>query len=103
MNAMKLVLLLPNAPAPPPPSVPISGDDSAIAWYMMLGVWSLGNYAFCKVKLCIQKHNTRVCDYVHKQQPKFRLPDILYQAESNGRTYLFLSRVPGRTLALDEE
>jgi hypothetical protein len=94
-----------NAPTPPPPSVPIPTNDPTIRLVYDAGessaVWSLGNCAFCKVKLCIENTTleSTTLAYVRKQQPKFKLPDTLYQAESNGRSYLFLSRVPGRTLA----
>ncbi|KAL3489540.1 hypothetical protein BJX62DRAFT_208946 [Aspergillus germanicus] len=94
-----------HTPTPPPPSVPLSTNDPTIRLVYDAGessaVWSLGKCAFCKVKLCIEnttpEHATLA--YVREQQPRFELPDTLYQAELDGRSYLFLSRLPGRTLA----
>lgn len=36
-------------------------------------------------------------EFVQKQQPGFKTPNILHQAEHNGRSYIFLTRVLGRT------
>jgi aminoglycoside phosphotransferase len=93
------------APTPPPPSKPIPPNDPIIRLVYDAGessaVWSLGKCAFCKVKLYAKNTTPEASTlaYVREQQLEFKLPDTLYQAESNGRSYLFLSRVPGRTLA----
>ncbi|KAJ5142499.1 uncharacterized protein N7515_001286 [Penicillium bovifimosum] len=94
---------LTNASVPPPPTVPLSedlpfrliydvGDSSA--------VWSVGNSAFCKVKLRVLGTTSEAATlaFVHGERPGFEIPKVLHQAEHNGRSYLFLSRVRGRTL-----
>ncbi|KAL4916734.1 hypothetical protein BDW62DRAFT_202395 [Aspergillus aurantiobrunneus] len=63
-------------------------------------VWSLGNSAFLKV-LLTEKNTTSeavTLAYVHDKKPDFKLPTVLYNKETDDRSYLFLSRVPGRTL-----
>jgi hypothetical protein len=97
---------LTDAPDPLPPTVPLddprfklvydAGDSSA--------VWSVGNSAFCKVKLCRQGVTSEaatlkfVQKLVYEQQPDFKIPKVLHQTEHNDRSYLFLTRVQGRTL-----
>ncbi|KAJ5319017.1 uncharacterized protein N7506_011721 [Penicillium brevicompactum] len=68
------------------------GDSSA--------VWSIGNSAFCKVKLCEPGITPEAATlaFVHSQRPHFDIPKVLYETEHNDRSYLFLSRVQGRTL-----
>lgn len=82
-----------------------AGDGSA--------VWSVGNSAFCKVKLsepgitpeaAIAFVDRLVCE----KKPGFEVPKLLYQTEYKDRYCLFLSRVQGRTLgdawpSLDEK
>ncbi|CAG8948057.1 unnamed protein product [Penicillium salamii] len=94
---------LTNASIPPPPTVPLSenvpfrliyniGDSSA--------VWSVGNSAFCKVKLRVLGATSEAATlaFIHGEQPDFEIPKVLHHAEHNARSYLFLSRVRGRTL-----
>ncbi|KAJ5165142.1 uncharacterized protein N7500_006972 [Penicillium coprophilum] len=96
---------LSDAPNPSPPFVPLPADHPTIVLVYDAGdssaVWSLGNSAFCKVKLRV-KDTTReatTLEFVQKQKPTFEIPRILHTAEYNDRSYLFLSRVPGRTLS----
>lgn len=68
------------------------GDQSA--------VWSIGNSALCKVRY-IEKGVTPesvTLDFVRDQQPSFEVPKVLHHAFGHDRSYLFLQRVPGRTL-----
>ncbi|KAJ5948289.1 hypothetical protein N7466_001304 [Penicillium verhagenii] len=95
---------LSNAPIPPPPSVPLPTDDPKIKLVYDAGdssaVWSIGYHAFCKVKIRIPGTTAEATtlDFVHKQKPDFLLPTTLHETECRDRYYLFLSRVPGRTL-----
>ncbi|KAL2840372.1 hypothetical protein BJX68DRAFT_246745 [Aspergillus pseudodeflectus] len=101
----ELSFTITDAPIPPPPSAPITLDDSIIRLVYDAGdssaVWALGSCTFCKVKVCVENTTpeSTTLAFVHKQQPSFKLPTIFYQAQFNGRSYLFLSRVTGRTLA----
>ncbi|CAG8391192.1 unnamed protein product [Penicillium salamii] len=63
-------------------------------------VWSIGQSAFCKVKLCEAgiKPEAATLAFVHAQRPDFETPTVLLEREHNNRSYLFLSRVQGRTL-----
>ncbi|QKX57940.1 uncharacterized protein TRUGW13939_05060 [Talaromyces rugulosus] len=95
-----------SATIPLPTTVPLAVDDSRLKLVYDVAersaVWSLGNSAFCKVKLCVDGTTSEAATlaYVHDKRPNnFEIPRVLYSAESNGRSYLFLSRVPGRTLA----
>ncbi|KAF9733830.1 hypothetical protein PMIN06_010471 [Paraphaeosphaeria minitans] len=70
-----------------------AGDASA--------VWSIGNTAFCKVKY-IERNVTPeavTLDFVQKQIPSFKTPKVLHYVAEKDRSYLFLERLPGRTLA----
>ncbi|CAG8091182.1 unnamed protein product [Penicillium salamii] len=100
-----LSYILTDAPDPAPPFVPLPPDHPNIVLVYDAGnrsaVWSLGNSAFCKVKVRVNDttREATTLEFVQKQQPRFDTPKILHQAEHDGRSYLFLSRVPGRTLA----
>ena len=37
-------------------------------------------------------------DFVQKQNPSFRTPKVLFYTCDDSRSYLFLQRLPGRTL-----
>ncbi|OAG04876.1 uncharacterized protein CC84DRAFT_1196889 [Paraphaeosphaeria sporulosa] len=70
-----------------------AGDASA--------VWSIGNNAFCKVKY-IERGVTPesvTLNFVQEQRPSFRTPKVLHYFVDKDRSYLFLERLPGRTLA----
>ncbi|KAJ5574008.1 uncharacterized protein N7459_008435 [Penicillium hispanicum] len=94
-----------DAPVPPPPSMPLRANNSTIKLVYDAGknsaVWSIGNDAFCKVKTRIvgTTPEATTIAFVHAKNPNFEIPRVLYQAEQGDRSYLFLSRVPGRTLA----
>ncbi|KFY19393.1 hypothetical protein V491_04463 [Pseudogymnoascus sp. VKM F-3775] len=94
---------LTDAPIPfPSPTTPLSstyiklvhkaGDASA--------VWSIGNNAFCKVKYTYEgvTPESTTLNFVRAQQPSFEIPKVLHHAFGGDRSYLFLRRVPGRTL-----
>ncbi|KAF2962861.1 hypothetical protein GQX73_g10711 [Xylaria multiplex] len=64
--------------------------------------WSFGDI-FLKVKIitshtenATKEHDT--LQWLAGQNLSFTIPKVLYQAEWSGRSYLFLSRVPGQTL-----
>ncbi|KAL3477307.1 hypothetical protein BJX99DRAFT_257561 [Aspergillus californicus] len=89
----------------PPSAVPLPADDPLFKLVYDAGdssaVWSLGTSAFCKVKVCVDGTTPEVATlaYIYERRLNFGPPKVLYQAEFNGRSYLFLSRVLGRTLA----
>lgn len=93
-----------DAPTPPP-STPISSDDPIVRLVYHAGessaVWAIGSSAFCKAKVCVENTTPEATTltFVHQQQPTFQLPSILHHTQSDATSYLFLSRVPGRTLA----
>ncbi|KAL9091071.1 MAG: hypothetical protein Q9165_004998 [Trypethelium subeluteriae] len=69
-----------------------AGDASA--------VWSIGNNVICKARYTrpgITPESTTL-QYVQEQHPSFMTPEVLYHALDHDRNYLFLRRVPGRTL-----
>ncbi|KAJ6179352.1 hypothetical protein N7519_009813 [Penicillium mononematosum] len=96
---------LTDAPNPAPTFVPLPRGHPNIVLVYDAGdcsdVWSIGNSAFCKVKLRVSgtTREATTLDFIRKKQPGFETPTILHQAESDGRSYLFMGRVPGRTLA----
>lgn len=100
-----LSYFLADAPDPAPPFVPLPADhpDSKLVYDAgnCSAIWSIGNSAFCKVKVQVNDttREATTLGFVQKQQPDFDTPNILHQAEQDGRSYLFLSRVPGRILA----
>ncbi|PVH90207.1 hypothetical protein DM02DRAFT_621128 [Periconia macrospinosa] len=69
-----------------------AGDASA--------VWSIGNCAFCKVKYIEEgvTSESTTLDFVQAQNPSFDTPKVIYHAFGKDRSYLFLERLPGRTL-----
>ena len=63
-------------------------------------IWAIGSVALCKIR-CIEKDVTPesvTLDYVQRQQPNFSTPKVLCHLFDNNRSYLFLQRLPGRTL-----
>lgn len=90
-----------NASDPPPPTVPLSENiPLRLVHDVGSAVWSIGNSAFCKVKIPVfgTTPEAATLAFIHEQQPDFEIPKVLHQAEQNGRFYLFLSRVRGQTL-----
>ncbi|KFY89015.1 hypothetical protein V500_05991 [Pseudogymnoascus sp. VKM F-4518 (FW-2643)] len=69
-----------------------AGDASA--------VWSIGNNALCKVKYIEEgvTPESVTLHFVRDQHPSFETPKVIHHAFGNDRSYLFLQRVPGRTL-----
>jgi hypothetical protein len=69
-----------------------AGDFSA--------VWSIGNYAFCKVKYIEEgvTPESVTLNFVQDQHPSFDTPKVIHHAFDRERSYLFLERLPGRTL-----
>ncbi|KAJ5543198.1 hypothetical protein N7535_005627 [Penicillium sp. DV-2018c] len=96
---------LTDAPVPRPVTVPLPANDPTIKLVYDAGdssaVWSVGKSAFCKVKLSVAGTTSEAAtlDFVHGLRPDFDIPKVFHQTEDNDRSYLFLSRVPGRTLA----
>ncbi|KFY01087.1 hypothetical protein O988_02921 [Pseudogymnoascus sp. VKM F-3808] len=92
----KAPTLLPSVTTPPDsPYIKLvheAGDASA--------VWSIGNNAFCKVRYIEPgiTPESATLNFVRAQQPSFDTPKALHHAFGTDRSYLFLQRVPGRTL-----
>jgi hypothetical protein len=93
-----------EAPRPLPPYRPLSMSKHIHKVYDAGGVsavWSIGGNAFCKVKIldpsATREHVT--LDYLQQKRPlSFKIPDVYFHAEHNGRYYIFLSALPGKTL-----
>ncbi|KAJ5115276.1 hypothetical protein NUU61_001035 [Penicillium alfredii] len=64
-------------------------------------LWSIGKSAFCKVKLSVHDTTPEATTLALCPKPTtdFDIPRVLHQTQANDRIYLFVSRVPGRTLA----
>jgi aminoglycoside phosphotransferase len=63
-------------------------------------VWAIGSDALCKIRY-IEKGVTPesvTLNYVQGQQPSFDTPKVLRHIYDKDRSYLFLQRLPGRTL-----
>ncbi|KAJ5457806.1 hypothetical protein N7475_009194 [Penicillium sp. IBT 31633x] len=88
-----------DAPNSPRPSVLLSEDHPDIVKVYDAGdataVWSVGNSAFCKVKLRLNgaARQPSTIRFVQQRQPGFETPNLLHESSC-----LFTSRVPGRTL-----
>ncbi len=64
-------------------------------------VFSIGESAFCKVKIITTPEATRehvTLSWLHQHAWSFAIPTVFHHAEFDGRYYIFLSRVPGETL-----
>jgi hypothetical protein len=95
--------ILHEAPTPHPRTTPLvnnqyievvheAGDASV--------VWSIGNSVFCKAK-CIEEGatpETVTLQFAQGQQPGFSTPAVRSSTVHNGTSFLFLQRLPGRTL-----
>jgi len=86
---------LPSATTPDSPYIKLvykAGNTSA--------VWSIGNNTLYKVRYIEEgvTPESVTLNFVRAQQPSFETPKVLYYAFGNDRSYLFLHRVPGRTL-----
>ena len=64
--------------------------------------WSVGNDAFCKSKTLTEgvTSETTTLAFIYSQKPYFEIPRVIYETKDNIRSYLFITRVPGRTLAV---
>ena len=107
-SADNLSYTLTNAPIPPPPTVPLCMDNPKIVLVYDVGncsaVWSIGNDAFCKVKTLEEGATSEgtTLAIVQGQKPSFEIPRVLHETKDKDstRSYLFMTRVPGRTLAV---
>ncbi|KAJ5781908.1 uncharacterized protein N7518_010391 [Penicillium psychrosexuale] len=97
---------LTNAPVPLPPTIPLRADDPRLVLVYNVGecsaVWSIGNDVFCKIKTLEEGVTSEATTlaFVNSQKPYFEIPRVIYEAKDNTRSYLFMTRVPGRTLAV---
>ncbi|KAL2362010.1 hypothetical protein RJZ56_005082 [Blastomyces dermatitidis] len=94
-----------DAPTPRPPTTPLPPNDPYIVLVYDAGdssaVWSIGHNAFCKVKLIVRGTTPEVAtlEFLHSQRTRgFEVPKILHYVECGDRYYLFISKIPGRTL-----
>ncbi|KAJ5971630.1 uncharacterized protein N7479_001548 [Penicillium vulpinum] len=83
-SADNLSYTLTNAPTPPPPTVPLLADNPRIV--------------LVQVAYGGATSEATTLAFVHEQKPHFETPRVLHDARDDTRSYLFLSRVPGRTL-----
>ena len=69
-----------------------AGDASAI--------WSIGNNAVCKARFTIPSitPESTTLKYVQERKPTFKTPEVLHHAYDYDRNYLFLRKLPGKTL-----
>ncbi|TVY40522.1 hypothetical protein LOCC1_G005335 [Lachnellula occidentalis] len=96
-----------NASNPPPAATLLSPDNPYITQVYDAGdastVWSIGTKVFCKVHICYSEERTTPEDvtlkWVRDRHPSFQVPEVLDSATHDYRTILFLTRLPGRTLA----
>ncbi|KAL4899580.1 hypothetical protein BDW74DRAFT_183536 [Aspergillus multicolor] len=86
-------------------AVPLPPRDFTIALVHDVGdayaVWLVGNSALLKVKIRVENvtPENMIITYVHSKNPSFDVPRVLYAAETEDRSYLFLTLVEGRTHA----
>lgn len=82
---------LTKAPTPPLPAVPLLAHDPRIVLVYEAGdssaVWSIGNNAFCKVKLLVEDAASEATTlaFVHEKKPHFETPSILQEAKDDTR------------------
>ncbi|KAF2236429.1 hypothetical protein EV356DRAFT_70857 [Viridothelium virens] len=69
-----------------------AGDASA--------VWRIGNNVICKARYTLPgiTPESTTLQYVQGKGPSFMTPEVLYHAFDHDRNYLFLRRIPGKTL-----
>lgn len=107
--------VLSDAPSPLPQCQPHPADSTELPRVYAAGdqsaVWRAGE-AFIKTQDLLNPKRTRehvTLEFLHGKKPlDFRIPNVLYHGEWDGRYYIIVSRVPGRTLAeawptMDEE
>ncbi|KAI0483406.1 hypothetical protein GGR56DRAFT_624232 [Xylariaceae sp. FL0804] len=86
---------IPSATAPETPHIQLvheAGDTSA--------VWSIGSNVFCKARYIEDgvTPESVTLNFVQSKHPSFETPKVLFHAFCNDRSFLFVHRVPGRTL-----
>ncbi|KAI3324255.1 hypothetical protein HD806DRAFT_63569 [Xylariaceae sp. AK1471] len=71
-----------------------AGDASA--------VWSIGSNVVCKARYLEEgvTPESVTLDFVRSKNPSFETPELLLHAFSEDRSFLFIKRLPGRTLDL---
>lgn len=98
--------VLSNAPDPLPESKPLAEDSAELPRVHTAGdqstVWRAGE-AFIKAHNILWPNATRehvTLGFLKAKDPPldFDFPEVLYHGEFDGRYYLILTRVPGRTL-----
>jgi hypothetical protein len=69
-----------------------AGDASA--------VWAVGSSVLCKIRYIEEgvTPESTTLDYVRNQRPSFDIPTVICYIVDEDRSYLFLGRLPGRTL-----
>lgn len=94
-----------QAPRPLPPSRPLHQTSAIQKIYeggTVSAVWQAGG-AFIKAKHIALPEATRehtTLDYLHRQQPLgFEIPTVYFHMELEGRYFIILSKLHGRTLA----
>jgi hypothetical protein len=87
-----LSILTMNVDSPHVKLIHEAGDASAI--------WSIGNNAVCKARYTVPgiTPESTTLKYVQERNPSFMTPEILHHAFDYDRNYLFLRRIPGKTL-----
>ena len=63
-------------------------------------VWAIGNSAVCKIRYIEEgvTPESVTLEFVQRQKPSFKTPKVLHHAFDKDRSYLFLEKLPGRTL-----
>ncbi|KAJ5702807.1 hypothetical protein N7488_010355 [Penicillium malachiteum] len=94
-----------DAPTPRPPSVPLADNHPTLKLVYDIrcytAVFSVGTEAFCKIK----PHKTNMTpevvtlNFVHTHRPDLDVPHVFHNTIRDDRSFFFMSRVPGRTLA----
>lgn len=88
--------------APTPPTSPPDSPYVALVHQIpdRSFVWAVGSDAFCKIKRKERGVTSEraTLEYVRHQRPNFNVPEVLYHAEEDEWSYLFLRRMAGRTL-----
>ncbi|KAF1347261.1 hypothetical protein EJ07DRAFT_160399 [Lizonia empirigonia] len=88
----------------PHPPATLQSDSPYIRLVHQAGhasaVWAVGTKAFCKIKY-VENGTTpesTTLEFIQDRQPSFNTPKVLAHAVDKNKAYLFLQRLPGRTL-----
>ncbi|TID19416.1 hypothetical protein E2P81_ATG06585 [Venturia nashicola] len=91
------------APASPPSTSPVESPHVTLVYRCggASAVWSIGSNAFCKVRFITEgvTPESVTLNFVRDQQPSFQTPKVFNHSFDDHLSYLFLQRLPGRTLA----